>query len=236
MKPYYQDEWATIYHGSMVKCDAWTGQRDQGVTGRESGASQFRLSSEARSQDTSKVLNTSRRERDGGKIITPGKASASRKRADDLGHSGDTRKSAHAPSADQADDPNDIISTETPRTTNRPTSSLSVENATWRMTDASKTSKNSPKETSQKQWPPAGVDWYYYDEYTAIANGDCREILPSIGPVDLVLTDPPYGVGRSEGFEGFGGFGTPIARKHYGDTWDSMRPDNYALNSLAHRP
>jgi site-specific DNA-methyltransferase (adenine-specific) len=25
--------------------------------------------------------------------------------------------------------------------------------------------------------------------------GDCREILPSIGPVDVVLTDPPYGIG-----------------------------------------
>ena len=27
-----------------------------------------------------------------------------------------------------------------------------------------------------------------------IYHGDCREILPHLGPVDLVLTDPPYGV------------------------------------------
>ena len=26
--------------------------------------------------------------------------------------------------------------------------------------------------------------------------GDCREILPTLGPVDVVLTDPPYGLGR----------------------------------------
>jgi site-specific DNA-methyltransferase (adenine-specific) len=28
--------------------------------------------------------------------------------------------------------------------------------------------------------------------------GDCREVLPLLGPVDLVLTDPPYGVGFAE--------------------------------------
>lgn len=28
-----------------------------------------------------------------------------------------------------------------------------------------------------------------------IVLGDCREILPEIGSVDLVLTDPPYGIG-----------------------------------------
>jgi len=46
--------------------------------------------------------------------------------------------------------------------------------------------------------------------------------------VDLVLTDPPYGIKRDkgfEGFEGFGGFGAPIARRRYeGDNWDSERP------------
>jgi site-specific DNA-methyltransferase (adenine-specific)/modification methylase len=43
--------------------------------------------------------------------------------------------------------------------------------------------------------------------------------------VDLVLTDPPYGVKMSEGFEGFGGFGAPIARRQYPDQWDESRPD-----------
>lgn len=33
----------------------------------------------------------------------------------------------------------------------------------------------------------------YYDDGTVqIWHGDCREILPTLGPVDLVLTDPPY--------------------------------------------
>lgn len=35
---------------------------------------------------------------------------------------------------------------------------------------------------------------YYQDKYCTIYHGDCREILPSLEPVDLVLTDPPYGM------------------------------------------
>ena len=32
--------------------------------------------------------------------------------------------------------------------------------------------------------------------------GDCREVLPMIGRVDVVLTDPPYGIGFPyEGYE-----------------------------------
>jgi DNA modification methylase len=36
----------------------------------------------------------------------------------------------------------------------------------------------------------------YYDHAgITIYHGDCREVLPEIEPVDLVLTDPPYGIG-----------------------------------------
>lgn len=34
---------------------------------------------------------------------------------------------------------------------------------------------------------------YYQDDSVTIYHGDCREILPTLEPVDLVLTDPPYG-------------------------------------------
>ncbi len=34
---------------------------------------------------------------------------------------------------------------------------------------------------------------YYQHAGITIYHGDCREILPTLGPVDLVLTDPPYG-------------------------------------------
>lgn len=33
---------------------------------------------------------------------------------------------------------------------------------------------------------------YYEDDWVTIYNGDCREILPTLPKVDLVLTDPPY--------------------------------------------
>jgi len=33
---------------------------------------------------------------------------------------------------------------------------------------------------------------YYQDDAVTIYHGDCREILPQLEPVDLVLTDPPY--------------------------------------------
>jgi len=54
--------------------------------------------------------------------------------------------------------------------------------------------ENSQELTSLKQWPPAGIKWYYSDKYVAIAHADCREILPQLPKVDLVLTDPPYGL------------------------------------------
>ena len=33
---------------------------------------------------------------------------------------------------------------------------------------------------------------YYQDDWVQIFHGDCREILPELPTVDLVLTDPPY--------------------------------------------
>lgn len=36
---------------------------------------------------------------------------------------------------------------------------------------------------------------YYQDEYVTIYHGDCREVIPDLVGIDLVLTDPQYGVG-----------------------------------------
>jgi DNA modification methylase len=38
---------------------------------------------------------------------------------------------------------------------------------------------------------------YYEHSGIVIYNCDCREILPSLGPVDLVAMDPPYGIGEN---------------------------------------
>jgi len=37
---------------------------------------------------------------------------------------------------------------------------------------------------------------YYESSLGKLYHGDCLEILPEIEPVDLVLTDPPYGIGN----------------------------------------
>jgi len=68
----------------------------------------------------------------------------------------------------------------------------------------------------------------YYDDGKGIViyHGDCRDILPHLPKVDLLLTDPPYGIKMSEEFGGFGGFGKPIARRQYPDSWDEFRPDD----------
>jgi site-specific DNA-methyltransferase (adenine-specific) len=40
---------------------------------------------------------------------------------------------------------------------------------------------------------------YYEDGQVTIYHGDCREILPLLPSVDLVLTDPPYNAGKRYG-------------------------------------
>ena len=39
---------------------------------------------------------------------------------------------------------------------------------------------------------------YYEDKWVTIYHGDCRDILPELPKVDLVLTDPPYGITKAE--------------------------------------
>jgi len=52
--------------------------------------------------------------------------------------------------------------------------------------------------------------------------GDCLEVMPELGPVDAVVTDPPYGIGRDGQKQTTGGNG---GRKAYGfKGWDAMRP------------
>jgi len=44
---------------------------------------------------------------------------------------------------------------------------------------------------------------YYQDKWVTIYNGDCREILPELAEksMDLVLTDPPYGINMNKGYK-----------------------------------
>jgi len=59
----------------------------------------------------------------------------------------------------------------------------------------------------------------YYDHAgIQIFHGDCRDILPTLDPVDLVLTDPPYGIGLDTDNSRFSGGNnvTQAKRRAYG--------------------
>jgi site-specific DNA-methyltransferase (adenine-specific) len=66
---------------------------------------------------------------------------------------------------------------------------------------------------------------------------DCMEYMKTVPDkyFSLALVDPPYGIGRDEGFEGFGGFGgfgKPIARKRYKGKWDDAVPEKEYFDEL----
>ena len=64
---------------------------------------------------------------------------------------------------------------------------------------------------------------------------DCMDVLPTLGKVDCVVTDPPYGVNRDKGFggaDGFRGKGRQIERQQYQGKWDAERPTSERLNAV----
>lgn len=63
---------------------------------------------------------------------------------------------------------------------------------------------------------------YYQDETVTIYHGDCREVLPLLPKVDLVLTDPPYGIGKDGQKFSTGKHGGRKAYDFMG--WDAQRP------------
>lgn len=70
---------------------------------------------------------------------------------------------------------------------------------------------------------------YYSEAGITIFHGDCREILPTLAPVDLLLTDPPYGIGEAAGRNKSR---TNLAvAKDYGDAaWDDEPPPRWLLD------
>jgi DNA modification methylase len=61
---------------------------------------------------------------------------------------------------------------------------------------------------------------YYEHGGITIYHGDCREILPSLPVCDLLLTDPPYGIGIAA---------NPVRQAHERSDWDNATPDRATL-------
>jgi DNA modification methylase len=61
--------------------------------------------------------------------------------------------------------------------------------------------------------------------------GDCAEILPTLGKVDAVVTDPPYGIGEAAGKNK--SRGNLAAAKDYGDDqWDDKPVDDRVIQLI----
>jgi DNA modification methylase len=94
------------------------------------------------------------------------------------------------------------------------------------------TLSSSQSATSQRPWPPDGVDWYYSDNHTAIACADCRDILPELEPADLVLTDPPYGIADKWKGGSKHGWAKSATEAVVRNLWDETTPDPGTLNAV----
>lgn len=75
-----------------------------------------------------------------------------------------------------------------------------------------------------------GIRPYYQDDAVTIYHGDCKQIVPLLGTFDLLLTDPPYGIGRD---------GKPKSTSSHGGHkgydfmgWDCETPDAYTFEMM----
>ena len=71
---------------------------------------------------------------------------------------------------------------------------------------------------------------YYEHAGIQIWHGDCRVIAPTLPQFDLLLTDPPYGIGRDGSKRSTGSHGGRKAYEFLG--WDQERPEPWLLAML----
>jgi DNA modification methylase len=64
---------------------------------------------------------------------------------------------------------------------------------------------------------------YYQDQHITLYHGDCREIAPTLGRFDLLLTDPPYGIGIAN---------NPVRQAHAKMDWDASVPEPGLLKAM----
>ena len=77
------------------------------------------------------------------------------------------------------------------------------------------------------------VPFYDRDGIT-IYHGDCRQILPMLGRFDLLMADPPYGIGADKAMHKAGGtqYGKALAakREYAATNWDAETVDSWVMH------
>ncbi len=73
---------------------------------------------------------------------------------------------------------------------------------------------------------------YYQDTAVTIYCGDCREIVPTLGRFDLLLTDPPYGIKRSGQTATICKNPKHNRKQHDDFEWDEMPPTSSVFDLL----
>jgi len=68
---------------------------------------------------------------------------------------------------------------------------------------------------------------YYETELGVLYHGDCLDIMPHLEPVDLVLTDPPYGIGQKIERNYRAGTIDRIKYPVPAEQWDKLPPPEY---------
>lgn len=74
---------------------------------------------------------------------------------------------------------------------------------------------------------------YYNEDGITIYNADCRDVLPQLEPVDLVLTDPPYGL--KSVMKG-GGWAKRMKYITDGSAWDESPADSAMIDKISRLP
>lgn len=70
------------------------------------------------------------------------------------------------------------------------------------------------------------------ENMNTIVLGDSYELIKKIpdNSIDLIITDPPYGIKRDKGYNGFGT--SKKGSNKYNDDWDDVTPSNEFFNDL----
>ena len=71
---------------------------------------------------------------------------------------------------------------------------------------------------------------FYQDDFVTLYHGDCRQIVPLLPRFDLLLTDPPYGIGRDGSKRTTSRHGGRKAYDFLG--WDADRPPDWLVQML----